>query len=188
MKEQATEDVLCDRLIMWLNRDHFLYSPLQESKPQLLDGPPRCAEWLLEHIRPGPHGLGPIGFWDYFKVGSLTGFFPKVCKMWLICEVNMELRVSYSQYFLLNLIDMSSFFGTIMNYKRDKRGQTYTNNDPSKGDPRCHDSSDILLSLSPMRWKAFPFLSDTPFKGLKKWDEGRWGIGNKPQYSRAYEP
>ena len=77
MKEQATEDVLCDRLIMWFNRDPFLYSPLQESKPQLLDGPPRCAEWLLEHIRPGLHGLGPIGFWDYFKVGSLTGVFPK---------------------------------------------------------------------------------------------------------------
>ena len=24
------------------------------------------------------------------------------------------------------------------------------------------------------------------FKGLTRWDEGRWGIGNKPQYSRAY--
>ena len=24
------------------------------------------------------------------------------------------------------------------------------------------------------------------FKGLKRWHEGRWGIGNKPQYSRVY--
>ena len=23
-------------------------------------------------------------------------------------------------------------------------------------------------------------------KGLKRWDEGRWGIGNRPQYSRVY--
>ena len=26
----------------------------------------------------------------------------------------------------------------------------------------------------------------TNFKGLKRWDEGRWGIGNEPQYSRLY--
>ena len=23
-------------------------------------------------------------------------------------------------------------------------------------------------------------------KGLKRWDEGRWGIGSKPQYLRVY--
>ena len=29
-------------------------------------------------------------------------------------------------------------------------------------------------------------LSLVTFKGLKRWDEGRWGTGNKPQYSTAY--
>ena len=28
--------------------------------------------------------------------------------------------------------------------------------------------------------------SPSHIKGLKRWDEGRWTIGNKPQYSRAY--
>ena len=44
------------------------------------------------------------------------------------------------------------------------------------------------VPCSPGQMSVYDFTGTVPphFKGLKRWDEGRWGIGNKPQYSRVY--
>ena len=53
-----------------------------------------------------------------------------------------------------------------------------------KGAYKGRGEYSFCLGLGFRAWEGWE--GGTLVKGLKRWDEGRWGIGNKPQYSRAY--